>query len=175
MSLEFAVAEGFPELRDAPSRHSRIAEIKELDKSLEAASTLQNMSYAVRWTDIAVQPGDKVRYYLIEFDNASKQVRVIPYFNPKSATFSYDNAESFDNKSGMDSKNIVLVEADKLENLKTAYPNYFGDVQLFKKQLNNLTRGKDVEEYTVKPQETVAQRPKENPDLSWFKRRIRWN
>ena len=175
MSLEFAVAEGFPELRDVPPRHSRIAEIKELDQKLEAASTLQNMSYAVRWTDIAIQPGDKVRYYLIEFDNATKQVRVIPYFNPKSATFSYDNAESFDNKSGMASKNIVLVEADKLENLKTAYPNYFGDVQLFKKQLNNLTRGKDVEEYTVKPQETVSQRPKENPDLSWFKRRIRWN
>jgi hypothetical protein len=34
------------------------------------------MSYAVRWTDIAIQPGDKVRYYLIEFDNATKQVRL---------------------------------------------------------------------------------------------------
>jgi hypothetical protein len=76
MSLEFAVAEGFPELRDVPPRHSRIAEIKELDQKLEAASTLQNMSYAVRWTDIAIQPGDKVRYYLIEFDNATKQVRL---------------------------------------------------------------------------------------------------
>jgi hypothetical protein len=68
----------------------------------------------------------------------------------------------------------VLVEADKLENLKAAYPNYFGDVQLFKTQLNNLAKGRDVEEYTVKPQETVAPRPRENPDLSWFKRRIRW-
>jgi len=76
MSLEFAVAEGFPELRDVPPRHSRIAEIKELDQKLEAASTLQNMSYAVRWTDIAIQPGDKVRYYLTEFDNATKQVRL---------------------------------------------------------------------------------------------------
>jgi hypothetical protein len=175
MSAELAVAEGFQESQGAPPRHSRIAEIKDLDQKLEAANTLQNMSYAVRWTDIAVEPNDKVCYYLIEFDNASKEVRVIPYFNPKSATFSYDNAESFDNKSGKDSKNIVLVEADKLENLKAAYPNYFGDVQLFKKQLNNLTKGKDVEEYTVKPQETVAPRPRENPDLSWFKRRIRWS
>jgi len=75
MSLEFAVAEGFPELRDVPPRHSRIAEIK-VDQKLEAASTLQNMSYAVRWTDIAIQRGDKVRYYLIEFDNATKQVRL---------------------------------------------------------------------------------------------------
>jgi hypothetical protein len=57
-----------------------------------------------------------------------------------------------------------------------AYPNYFGDVQLFKTQLNKLTKGKDIEEYTVKPQETVAPRPRENPDLSWIKRRnkIRW-
>jgi hypothetical protein len=175
MSAEFAVAEGFQELPDAQPRHSRIAEIKDLDKRLDAANILQNMSYAVRWTDIAIAPNDKVRYYLIEFDNASKQVRVIPYFSPKSATLSYDNAESFDNKSGKDAKNIVLVEADKLDNLKAAYPNYFGDVQLFKTQLNNITKGKDVEEYTVKPQETVAPRPRENPDLSWFKRRIRLN
>ena len=175
MSAEFALAEGFHEPKDAPPSHRRVAEIKDLDQRLQAANTLQNMSYAVRWTDIAIEPSDKVRYYLIEFDNASKQVRVIPYFNPRSATFSYDNAESFDNKSGKDAKNIVLVEADKLEGLKAAYPNYFGDVQLFRMQLSNLTKGKGVEEYTVKPQETVAPRPRENPDLSWFKRRIRWN
>jgi hypothetical protein len=67
------------------------------------------------------------------------------------------------------------VEADKLENLKDAYPNYFGDVQLFKMQLSNIVKGKDITEYKVKPQETVKPRPRENPNLSWLKRRIRWS
>ena len=57
--------------------------------------------------------------------------------------------------------NIVLVEVDKVENLKAAYPNYFGDVQLFLRNLRLIARGKEAREYTLPPQETV--RPQELP------------
>jgi hypothetical protein len=175
MSAEFAVAEGCKEPPGVPAHHDRVTEIRELDGILSAAAMLQNMSHAVRWTDIAISPTSPVRYYLIRFDNANKRVDVEPYFVPRSAVLSYDNAEEMDNESGKETANVVLVEADKIENLKDAYPNYFGDVQLFKTQLNRILKGKDIEEYTVAPQETVAtHRPRENPDLGWFKRRIRW-
>lgn len=174
MSAEFAFTERCAEPPDVPARRERISEIRELDRVLQAASILQNLSYAVRWTDEAITPSTQPTYYLIKFDNVSKEVDVEPYFVPKSAVASYDNAESFDNKSGKDTTNIVLVEADKIENLKNAYPNYFGDVQLFKVQLSNITKGKQAQEYIVRPQETIIPRPKENPDLSWLRRRLRW-
>jgi hypothetical protein len=173
MSAEFAVAEKCAEPPNVPPHHKRVSEIKSLDKELKASTMLENMSYAVRGTDISIQP-HKPRYYLIKFDNATRQVDVEPYFVPRNAVLQYDNAEELDNQSGKDTTNIVLVEADKLENLKDAYPNYFGDVQLFKMQLNKIIKGKAVEEYIVKPQETVRPRPKEPANLSWLRRRIRW-
>jgi hypothetical protein len=176
MSAEFAAAEGCKEPSGVPPHHQRVTEIRELDDALSASAMLQNMSHAVRWTEIALSAREHARYYLIRFDNANKRVEVEPYFAPRWAVQSYDNAEAIDNQSGKETSNIVLVEADKIENLRDAYPNYFGDVQLFKTQLNRILKGKDIEEYTVAPQETVStQRPRENPDLSWFKRRIRWS
>jgi hypothetical protein len=45
----------------------------------------------------------------------------------------------------------VLVEADKIESLKEAYPNYFGDVQVFKHNLSRIVRGEDAIEFTLSP------------------------
>lgn len=173
MSAEFAVAEGCPEPPDVPNRIQRVAKIRDLDRKLKASEALNNLSYAVRFTEDSVAPSSTPTYYLIKFDNEKKEVSVTPIFKPKTAVASYDNAEESDNQTGKDAENIVLVEADKLENLKEAYPNYFGDVQLFKMQLNEIVKGRSVQEYTVQPQESVAPRPRENPDLSWLKRRFR--
>jgi hypothetical protein len=174
MSAEFAVAENCPEPPGVPQRLARLAEIRDLNSRLNAAQILSDLSYAAKFTDMAVAPSEAPTYYLIKFDNEKKEVLVEPLFSPKSAVLHYDNAESFDNRSGKDRSNIVLVEADKLETLKAAYPNYFGDVQLFKMQLNKIVKGKNVEEYVVRPQETVAPRPRENGDLSWLRKRLRW-
>jgi ppGpp synthetase/RelA/SpoT-type nucleotidyltranferase len=175
MSAEFAAAERCVEPADVPHHGARVSEIRELDKSLEAAATLENLSHAVRWTDIAItSTKSKPSHYLIKYDNATRQVEVQPYFSPTEAVRSYDSAEFRDNRSGLDTANIVLVEVDKIENLKVAYPNYFGDVQLFKEQLRQITKGKSAQEYTVRPQETIAPRPKENPNFAWLRRRIRW-
>lgn len=176
MSAEFAAAEGCQEPPGVPPHDERVSEIKDLDKAIRASTMLDNLSYVVRGTDEQVAPKTRPTYYLIKFNNATKEVEVEPYWVPQNAVLQYDNAEALDNQSGRDATNIVLVEADKLENLKDAYPNYFGDVQLFKMQLSNIIKGKNAAEYTVRPQETIAPRPKENPNLGWLKRRIRrWN
>jgi hypothetical protein len=175
MSAEFALAERCPEGPDIPPHSKRYAEIRELEKTLDAVATLDNLSNAVRWTDISLHPRERPTHFLIKYDNATRQVQIEPYYVPTFAVRSYDNAEAIDNKSGRNTTNVVLVEVDKIENLKLAYPNYFGDVQLFKEQLRQITKGKRAEEYTVRPQETVAPRPKEKPSLAWYRRgTTRW-
>jgi ppGpp synthetase/RelA/SpoT-type nucleotidyltranferase len=174
MSAEFAIFERCPEPPDVPSHLARLAEIKALEKELDATKNLDKLSHAVKFTDISISPRSKPTYYLITYHHASNEISVESYFAPKSAMASYGSAEFFDNKSGKNTKNVVLVEADKVESLKEAYPNYFGDVQLFRAQLRNITKGIGVREYTMRPQESVRPRPGENPDLTWLKRRIRW-
>ena len=175
MSAEFAAAERSPEGPGLPCHSDRYNEIRDLEKRLDAVSTLDNLSNAVQWTEISLNPREKPTHFLIRYNNVTRQVLVEPYYVPTYAALSYDNAEAIDNKSGRDTTNIVLVEVDKIENLKAAYPNYFGDVQLFKDQLRQITKGKSAEEYTVRPQETVAVRPKEKASLAWYRRgSTRW-
>lgn len=175
MSAEFAVAERCPVPPDVPDHRARVREIGELNRKLQATQTLDNLSSAVKWTDDSVKPRSKPTYYLIRYDNATNQVTVEPYFAPTAAMMSYEKAEEADNQSGNDTANIVLVEADKLENMKQAYPNYFGDVQMFRMQLANITSGVGARQYVVRPQESVRPRPKENPNFIWLKRgRSRW-
>jgi len=173
MSAEFALAEGCPEPPDVADRELRVSEIQSINDRLNAAHYLNNLSSAVRWTDIAIDPNFTPNYYVIAYDNANHQVSVRPYFGPRSAVAAYNNAEAIDTH---DATTIVLVEAQKVEAMKEAYPNYFGDVQLFRKQMNSIVKGRAAQEYVVKPQETAVPRPRENPDYMWLKRRrrIRW-
>jgi hypothetical protein len=177
MSAEFAAAEKCPEPPNAPAHHHRISEIKVLNDKLGAAQMLDNLSYVVHWTEnVPTRGRPDWTHYLIKYDNEAKQVTVEPYVAPLIAVSSYDEAEFLYFRNTAHRKNMVLVEVDKAEKLKEAYPNYFGDVQLFKKQLTNITKGKAAQEYTFPPRETVPPPHKENPDLAWIRRRkhIRW-
>lgn len=168
MSGEFAQAEKCPEPLLLPPRRQRLKEIVDLNRKLDAVAILEDLSNAVRGTKIV--RGDRPQYYLISYDNATMRVEVEPYSQPLEAVQSYDLAEYSDNTTGANKKNVVLVEADKVEGLKQAYQNYFGDVQLFKRQLTNIVSGKEVREYIIKPQRVAPLEPTEAPDLSWFRR-----
>jgi len=129
MSHEFAFAEGW-----SGDQSRRIREIRELDKRLMAANTLENLSQAVRFTESYVSdPHSKSEYYLIRYNNADNTVSIEPHTGAIGGVRAYDRAAAPGNESGSNNINTVLVEVDKIENLKEAYPNYFGEVQLFKK------------------------------------------
>lgn len=172
MSAEFAVAEGCPEPPNAPLRDDRIRRIKQLDEKLEAARTLENLSYAVRASELSMAPDITADYYLIVYNNSTNLVDVSPYYGPKSAAIAYDNAEAMDNRSGNDTENIVLVESDRLESLKEAYPNYFGDVEILKRNLTDIVRGKGAREYAMPPRQVapLPGRIRDKPDTGWFRR-----
>jgi hypothetical protein len=134
------------------------------------SNTLDNLSFAVEWVRQSVASLTKPLFYLISYDNATSKVHVDPYFTPESATKAYDVAESADNKTGLSTKNVVLVEADKLDTVRFGYQNYFGDVHDFRHQLRSII-GEQNKEFELVPQERApSSGPSDNPELSWLRR-----
>ncbi|WP_454758523.1 RelA/SpoT domain-containing protein [Caulobacter segnis] len=174
MSGEFAEAERCDPPKGVPDRAARLRELKELNGQLGAVDVLKNLSHAVFWSQDAVSASTKPSYYLIKYDNITRSVTVIPQFESRFAFESYEKAESADNFSGSDTANVVLIEADKMDGLTKAYPNYFGDTLLFNMQLNKLLSGGVVEEYEVALQKRSIPTPREQADPSWIGRRGLW-
>jgi hypothetical protein len=174
MSAEFAAEENCPEPADASGGDARIREIVELEKCLNAANTLDTLSLAVRYVDTYIRdPESTADYFLIRYDSENRVVSVQTQYGAKLSVQSYDDAE-FDAYQAGPQKRAVLVEADNIESLQSAYPNYFGNVQLFKLRLKQITQGAAAVEYSLPPQQTVPKKPKEKPDLSWLRGYRRW-
>jgi ppGpp synthetase/RelA/SpoT-type nucleotidyltranferase len=172
MSSEFAEAENCALPPGCPDKVDRRDELRDLEGTLGAVRVLETISHGVRGTDIHLAQNFRPAYYLIRYDHATKTVSVSPQNRPLIAAESYDNAESADNKSGEATQNVVLVEVDKVENLKAAYPNYFGDVNLFTSVLRQITLGTNAAEYSTPPKEPI--RKWTSPDAidpAWLKRR----
>jgi hypothetical protein len=170
MSGEVALAERCPEGSLLPSYSERVKEILNLSEKLSIDETFENLGNAVRGIGQVIRTNDRMPYYLISYDYKTREVEISPYSKPIDAVNSYDQAEFHDSAADERKKNIVLVEADKIDGLRAAYPNYFGDVHLFRTQLNRIVSGKGVREYNIKP---LTVRPSDEvqvPDLSWFRR-----
>lgn len=174
MSAEFAEVEGCDPAKGMGSHQQRVHDLKELNAELGAVQVLENLSTAVYWSQNAIRSDSKPAYYLIEYDNETRKVNVTPHYKSRFAFDSYEDAEKQDNITGLETANVVLVEADKMDNLTKAYPNYFGDVQLFKMQMNALIHGEAVSEYKVALQKRAIPTPRELADPSWMKRRGLW-
>jgi hypothetical protein len=168
ISMEIALAEGCLPSETPSARQLRVEELSALEQKLDAVAMLETLSQAVHYTESYVRDvNNKPDYYLIKYNIDNRTVSVERYYTASSGVRSYDNAEAGDNRSGRYSSNAVLVEVDKIENLKAAYPNYFGDVGLFKSNLERITRGEVAEEYTLPAQEVVPPKPKDTRDYSW--------
>lgn len=170
ISAEFAEAEKCPLPPGCLGKEERIAEIRRLERSVGALASLDSIRLGVRGTDFPLMPGYRPSHYLIRYVHATKTVFVSPFNAPKDAARSYDNAEAFDNRADSDTETVVLVEVDKIENLKAAYPNYFGDVDYFKEQFRRIVRGNSVVEYADMPQELLRRSSEKWGDLGWLRR-----
>ena len=170
MSIEFAATEGCEFALDGSN--SRKEEIAELNGSLDAIQTLDTLSLAVESLDhIEHDRRSRPKYCHIKYDHQRRQVRVEYLYAPSEIEKAFSNTDRSAHSS-------VVVELDKIENLKSAYPNYFGDVQLFKSSLSEVIHGRPVKEYSLPPVERVPPPPKEIPDDSWLRfphrRNRRW-
>lgn len=166
MSLEFAVSEGCKYAKDGSN--SRTKEMIDLEGSLNVVRTLDSLSHAVSSLDWMDHDRDlKPKYCVIKYDRRERKVDVKFLYTPSAIE---DNLEVGEG-GGSDPNRFsaVVVELDKVENLREAYPNYFGDVQLFKSRLTAVVRGEPVTEYSLPPRVRVPPEPKAVPDDSWFR------
>lgn len=170
MSAEFARLEGSPEPPNVPPQSERVGEIVALEQRLGALLTLQNLRHGFQYVNLYSQ-GFKAKYYLIKYNHRAGTVEAEPFSGAIKGAENLDLAESNDNPD----VNVVLVEADAIDQLMEGFPNYFGDVRLFVKHLADICE-RAAPEYYMAPQETAPRKPKEVPDLSWWfqRRRRRW-
>lgn len=170
MSVEFARAEETTVVAELSNREDCISEIIDLERRLNAVKTLESIRFAFSGTDHIHYPAyTKPKFYLIQFDNEAREVSVVPHFSASSSADAYIIEEVKDQKNNTYRHNTVLVEADQVETVKRAFPNYFGDVQMFTEQLKRLTAGESAVEFTMPPQAIAPREPREAPDMSWFR------
>jgi hypothetical protein len=174
MSLEFAYAERCDPLGAQNDKAARLAEIQQLNDRLGAASVLEDLRNATHYMSNFIREGD-ARYYLIRYDNPTKQVSVTGFSNAFEVSAELAAAERRI-EVGEDDAKVVQVEVSKVASLIDAYPNYFGDVALFIRNLRHVCDGKQAIEFSMAPQKLVAPKPHEKPDLGALKRRYtKWN
>lgn len=134
VSSEFADAEGCPVVPGAPNKQERVAELRNLQDKLRATSTLENLNQALKYTENYAGSAD---YFLIRYDNVNHTVDVRGFGTAGAWPEQFGQQES-------NSITTVLVEVDKVENLREAYPNYFLDVTLFTRNLQNILGGRKL-------------------------------
>jgi hypothetical protein len=168
MSLEFAYAEKCSKDVDG-DRRVRLGEIRKLNEKLGAARVLEDLRNATHYLSHFLQEVT-AKYYLIRYDNRTKEVTVTGFSSAFDVSAVLAVAELKIDR-GEDDAKVVQVEVSKVASLVQAYPNYFGDVALFIRNLRHVCDGKDAIEFSMAPQKLVAPKPYEKPDLSALRRR----
>ena len=170
-SAEFSYSEGCPIHPSMPDRNDRIRELKDLNARLQATQTLENIKNLTHYAENFIF--NRARFYLIRYET-DHRVRVEPYHSPVAGAVSLARLEEQIEAGENDSK-VVLVEVDKIDRLVETYPNYFGDVSLFVRNLKSICEGRSAVEYSMIPQERVPTRRVERGDSSNLRRSYsRW-
>lgn len=100
-------------------------------KDLKAFDVLMSFSIAARHS------GKKDGFYLLQLDITESQIS-IRYFESSFLPDAYNEYRRIEQEISEDNKkDVVLVSAASLTELKKAYPNYFADTALF---LNHLQK-----------------------------------
>lgn len=134
MSAEIARREENDNAKSAERRE----EILEIDAKINALSQLRGYNYVLRNADRVDTVGSGL--FLISFDPKSRKVTVAPYAGFRDGSAAYVAEER-----GWRETNAVLVEVDRVRDLKSAYPNYFLDVQTFLSECEMSTGGEKQE------------------------------
>lgn len=159
VSSEFAEHEDCAPVPGTGTRAERISEIADLNKKLGAVSTLENLRQAYRF---ATNSGSLYnKYFLISYDHEKHTVKIVGYNSAVQSADQYSKQEA-----AKDSINTVLVEVDTLEDLRIAYPNYYLDVRMFAKNIDNIVRGYPI----LNSDNSATEEPlvSRKYDLSWW-------
>lgn len=132
ISVEFSKLEGCP----IDPRYEQVDTFKEMHKlvgELELAERLSAFKVATKTITSKMEKG--AGYYVLVLDMGEKVINYIR-FPKKELDQATDCYNKYETECELDSmKDVVLVSAASLRDLKKAYPNYFSDTTEFEKNM----------------------------------------
>jgi hypothetical protein len=161
VASEFAYGERQPLAPGvSEDRTERLQELRELNNELDAVRSLESWNYSIRTIDSMT--GAKGMSFLIRYDNVAGTVTISHWSKFANLGENYFDAE-------VGGGNAILVDVDRVEDLKTAFPNYFLDVEEFVKRLK-LILGDTSKPTPQAPRKVEIATSKAKPaiDLSWW-------
>ncbi|BCG99784.1 GTP pyrophosphokinase [Mesorhizobium sp. 131-2-5] len=149
MSAEFALVEQCPVYIGVPDHDDRVRELRDINKRIGATSILEDIKNLIHCSENFVRSTEKSRYYLIQYGR-DHSVTLEPFRTLMLGVRTLEEIEKKIELRGID-VTAVLVEVDKVEKLFETYPNYFGDVSLFARNLKSICTEKAAVEYGLAP------------------------
>ena len=133
----FAIEEGKPLREDHRmfSREEIIRRILSIDKKINAQETLKNFSQVAEELSDTSNNRRVRKFWLITLssDEGAYKAKVTPDLTKEEAIKKYQEKET----QMKENENIVLVAAERIGDLKTAYSNYFLDTEIFLENLKD--------------------------------------
>lgn len=131
VSGEFAHEEQRPMVPGVPEGlEERRRELVEIAHRIDAIATLESYNETFRQTEGYL--GLKGHSYVLQFDPETKTATVRSY-----SSFSRLSDQSLADDLN-DRRNTIIIEIDKVGDLREAYPNYFMDVRMFTERLRSV-------------------------------------
>jgi len=121
------------------AKNTTTPERKELIKYIDRLNVFVRLrAFTVSTRHLSQDSSNKNDYFLLilEIDKSNIQVRRFPAHSLDSASKEYARCET--EFKDNDKKDVVLVAASSIHNLKKAYPNYFADTTEFTKNLERI-------------------------------------
>lgn len=133
-SSAFSILEGRPKLHEALADREIIEELLELDRQLEARKKLSSFMGAHQFLSENRRKSDS--HFILILDLREQVTRILPFASiaPASVRYAELEKEHIDD----DLVDVVLVAAESVESVATAYPNYFGDTTEFLKYMERI-------------------------------------
>lgn len=146
MSAEFAHVEQCPVHVSVPDHNDRVRELRDLNKRIDAIGILEKINNTTRCQENFIQKAEETRYFLLQYGKDHK----LTIDNFESIISGARKLKEIEQKIELRGSEVkaVLVEVDKKEKLAEMYPNYFGDVYLFSRNLKSICSGKAATEYS---------------------------
>lgn len=134
VSSVFALDEKCPTIPNTPTNYDEI--IQELKDVCQANNILAKLSAIRTATQAIVRKGNNATYYILTLNFQTHEVIIQGYAEKELelATAAYKALESEVDKG----VNAVLVSAGSINDLKSAYPNYFTDIGQFVRKIGSL-------------------------------------
>lgn len=130
MGTAIALREDSPPVPNTPTSPTALAsELRSIEKKLNAISSL--VTYGSALKQIASGEERRPVYYLLVLDPTKNEVSVRGYMQREIGKASKRYAEEENLIKGKPGASAVLVSAKSLDDLRSAYPNYFLDTKTF--------------------------------------------